>query len=75
MENGLSQDTSCAVVEKGTTRQQRVIVSQLSQLSSKALQHHFQSPSLIIIGKVTQLRQQLAWFESETQECDQLLTA
>lgn len=75
VENGLNRETSCAVVEKGTTRQQRVIVSQLSQLSNKALQHHFQSPSLIIIGKVTQLRQQLAWFESETQECDQLLTA
>ncbi|WP_413285236.1 uroporphyrinogen-III C-methyltransferase [Vibrio sp. MA40-2] len=58
--NGLSSETSCAIIENGTRDTQKVYtgtLENLPQLAEKA-----QSPALIIIGSVTQLHEKLAWF-------------
>ena len=73
--NGLSKKTPSALVERGTTRKQRVITTSIDNLASKAAQHQFQSPSLIVIGEVTRLQQQLAWFEPQELANDKRLTA
>ncbi|MPW36428.1 uroporphyrinogen-III C-methyltransferase [Vibrio sp. B1Z05] len=57
---GLSERTSVAIIERGTTAQQRVLTGQLSELSNIAEQAI--SPSLIVVGSVTSLHSQLAWF-------------
>lgn len=59
--NGLSTNTPCAIIERGTTPQQRVLTGTLSELDSMAEQAI--SPSLIIVGSVTRLHDKLAWFK------------
>ncbi|PQJ91386.1 uroporphyrinogen-III C-methyltransferase [Photobacterium phosphoreum] len=57
---GMSLATPIAIVERGTTAQQRVLTGELAQLETLAKQAA--SPALIIIGSVTLLSQQLNWF-------------
>ncbi|WES68846.1 siroheme synthase CysG [Superficieibacter sp. HKU1] len=57
---GMSGDMPVALVENGTAIKQRVVSGVLSQLSSLAQQ--VESPSLIIVGRVTELRNKLNWF-------------
>lgn len=61
IEYGLSMETPCAIVERGTTPQQRVLTSTLKDLDSLATQAI--SPSLIIVGSVVNLHNQLNWFK------------
>lgn len=58
--HGLAIDTPCAIIERGTTAKQRVLTGKLSELEQLAAQAI--SPSLIIVGTVTRLHQQLNWF-------------
>jgi len=51
-----------AIVERGTTQQQRTLQGSLKDLSDLAAQA--ESPSLIIIGSVTQLASKLDWFSA-----------
>lgn len=63
LNNGIAENTTFAIVENGTQSKQRVITGQLTELSTKAAEA--QSPALIIVGSVTQLHQQLSWFEMQ----------
>jgi uroporphyrin-III C-methyltransferase/precorrin-2 dehydrogenase/sirohydrochlorin ferrochelatase len=49
-----------ALVENGTSVQQRVVSGTLSELGELAQQ--VKSPSLIIVGRVVALRDKLKWF-------------
>lgn len=60
-DNGLSVNTPCAIVERGTTPQQRVLTGTLKELDSLATQAI--SPSLIIVGSVASLHEPLHWFK------------
>lgn len=60
IECGLAKETSVAIIEKGTTPEQRVIVGELDQLAELA--KGAISPSLIVVGSVTTLHKQLNWF-------------
>lgn len=60
MEYKLDSNTSCAVIEKGTMAEQKVLVGPLLDLSKMTAQ--VQSPALIVIGSVTSLHEKLAWF-------------
>ncbi|MET1253579.1 siroheme synthase CysG [Aliikangiella maris] len=62
--NGLSESTTVAVIEKGTTSEQRVILSRLGELPSAVSTQNIQAPALIIVGEVTALATQLHWFNS-----------
>lgn len=55
--HGLLENTPIAIIEKGTTAQQKVFTGTLSELANLAQQA--QSPSLIIVGSVTQLHHTL----------------
>ncbi|MDC4169865.1 uroporphyrinogen-III C-methyltransferase [Photobacterium damselae] len=61
LQQGLLPTTSCAIVERGTTLNQRVLTCQLTELPSLADQA--ESPALLIIGSVTSLHHQLKWFK------------
>lgn len=58
--HGMSGEMPVAIVENGTTVNQRVISGDLAQLGE--LSTRMESPALIIVGRVVALRQQLNWF-------------
>ncbi|WP_263753830.1 siroheme synthase CysG [Kosakonia cowanii] len=58
--HGMQADMPVALVENGTSVQQRVVSGALSQLGELAQQ--VKSPSLIIVGRVVTLRDKLKWF-------------
>ncbi|WP_423840537.1 uroporphyrinogen-III C-methyltransferase [Vibrio mytili] len=58
--HGLDRDMPCAIIENGTRPEQRVLQGKLVELADMA-QNAF-SPSIIVVGSVTQLHQKLDWF-------------
>jgi uroporphyrin-III C-methyltransferase len=62
MEIGKESSFPCAVISKGTTKDQSVVVGTLSDIVEKA--KDAPTPALIVVGKVVELREQLQWFEN-----------
>ncbi|HEY8567996.1 siroheme synthase CysG [Microbulbifer sp.] len=61
--HGMDADTPAALVEKGTTRDQRVIVGTIGTLPELAETHKVEAPALTIIGGVVTLRESLGWYQ------------
>jgi len=61
MEIGKPADYPCAVISRGTTKDQQVVVGTLSDITEKA--KDVPTPALIVVGQVVKLREQLKWFE------------
>ncbi|MEN4958399.1 siroheme synthase CysG [Pseudomonas syringae] len=61
--HGRSADTPAALVEQGTTVNQRVFTGTLVNLPQLVAEHDVHAPTLVIIGEVVKLREKLAWFE------------
>jgi uroporphyrin-III C-methyltransferase len=62
--HGRSADIPAAVIEKGTTPEQRVIKGTLATIADLAAATGCKSPSLIIIGEVVALHDKLRWLSS-----------
>ncbi len=63
IQHGLPADTPAAIVQQGTTPQQRVICGNLATLPSNREVETLHAPTLIIIGGVVSLREKLSWFK------------
>ncbi|HEY7886277.1 MAG TPA: siroheme synthase CysG [Cellvibrionaceae bacterium] len=63
IDNGRAATTAVALVEKGTTREQRVLVSDLAGIADKVANSDVHGPTLLIVGEVVKLRPQLQWFD------------
>lgn len=63
IEHGLSKNTPVAVIHKGTTPEQKLVIGDLSSIADKVRREALSSPSLIIIGEVVRLHDQLKWYE------------
>ncbi|MFT5835684.1 MAG: uroporphyrin-III C-methyltransferase [Sulfurimonas sp.] len=61
IEIGKAKDYPVAVISKGTTKDQSVVVGTLENIVEKA--KDVPTPALIVVGKVVELREQLKWFE------------
>jgi uroporphyrin-III C-methyltransferase len=61
MEIGKDRNFPCAVISRGTTPEQTVVVGTLENIVEKA--KGVPTPALIIVGKVVELREQLNWFK------------
>ncbi|RZG66132.1 uroporphyrinogen-III C-methyltransferase [Acinetobacter bouvetii] len=59
--HGQRPDMPVALVSKGTTPEQKVVVGTLADIASKVAEHQIQAPTLTIIGDVVSLREQLQW--------------
>jgi len=62
--HGMPVGMPAAIIEKGTTPDQRVITGTLSDLPARVAAEALQSPCLIIVGEVVRLRESLAWFDA-----------
>ncbi|MGA9394567.1 MAG: siroheme synthase CysG [Azonexus sp.] len=66
IKHGMPDTTPIAIVQQGTTQNQRVITGTLSTLPSIAEREKPQAPTLIIVGGVVTLHEQLQWFHPQT---------
>jgi uroporphyrin-III C-methyltransferase/precorrin-2 dehydrogenase/sirohydrochlorin ferrochelatase len=60
--HGLPAATPAAVVQQGTTPEQRVVCGTLETLPLAAFKAGLEPPTLIIVGEVVKLRAKFAWF-------------
>lgn len=65
IKHGLPADTPIALVEKATRAQQKVVVSTLDSIESLEACKKLVPPTLIIVGSVVGLHEQLNWFETQ----------
>ena len=61
--HGLPAGTPAALVQQGTTPDQRVLVGNLADLPARVAAAPVRAPTLIIVGGVVALRERLSWFE------------
>jgi uroporphyrin-III C-methyltransferase/precorrin-2 dehydrogenase/sirohydrochlorin ferrochelatase len=60
--HGRSPETPFALVENGSRPGQRVVTGRLRELAALARAHAVQSPTLLIVGRVAELANELHWF-------------
>ncbi|MGH9911032.1 MAG: uroporphyrinogen-III C-methyltransferase [Nitrososphaeraceae archaeon] len=58
---GLKGTTKVAIVEKGTMKDQRVIVGNLNTIMKKVARYKVTSPAVIVVGRVVSFSRRLAW--------------
>jgi uroporphyrin-III C-methyltransferase/precorrin-2 dehydrogenase/sirohydrochlorin ferrochelatase len=61
--HGRDAETPAALVQQGTTQNQRVFTGSLATLPALVAEHEVHAPTLVIVGEVVTLRDKLAWFE------------
>ncbi|SFF40519.1 uroporphyrin-III C-methyltransferase / precorrin-2 dehydrogenase / sirohydrochlorin ferrochelatase [Fontimonas thermophila] len=62
IEHGLPSDWPAAMIEQGTSPEQRVVVGTLGTLPQAVAATGFSAASLLIVGEVVRLRERLAWY-------------
>lgn len=62
--HGLPADWPAAIIQQGTTPNQRTVTGTLATLPTLAESAGLKAPTLIIVGEVVRLRDKLAWFEN-----------
>ncbi len=62
IKHGLSANTPAALISKGTTPDQRVLIGDLNSLPNLVDEQHVQGPTLIIVGSVVSLHTKLHWY-------------
>jgi uroporphyrin-III C-methyltransferase/precorrin-2 dehydrogenase/sirohydrochlorin ferrochelatase len=62
IDHGMRKNMPIALVQEGTTENQKVVVSTISRVNAKILKTDIQSPAIIIIGEVVKLRKTIKWF-------------
>ena len=63
IKHGLDKHTPAALVEQGTTQNQRVHIGDLTSLPDLVVSNDVKPPTLIIVGEVVHLHDKLKWFE------------
>jgi uroporphyrin-III C-methyltransferase / precorrin-2 dehydrogenase / sirohydrochlorin ferrochelatase len=66
--HGRSPDTPVALVERGTTLEQKVLLGTLANMEEKVAQAQPAAPTLIIVGDVVRLHESLSWFGQAASE-------
>lgn len=63
IEHGRPADEPAAVVQRGTLPDQRTVTAPLGELPQVAANAGIRAPAIIVVGHVTELRDEIAWFE------------
>ncbi len=70
--HGLEPETPAALVQQGTTPNQKVYTGTLASLPALVEQNQVRPPTLIIVGSVVTLQERLHWFEPEGADGDEI---
>ncbi|WP_062057407.1 siroheme synthase CysG [Cellvibrio sp. OA-2007] len=62
--HGRAASTPVALIEKGTTQEQRVLISDLNSIADVVAQNDVHAPTLFIVGDVVKLHNTLKWFKA-----------
>lgn len=65
IENGMNEDTSCAVVMEGTTARQRKVISNLKEVYHDAVEGELHSPCIFVVGEVVKFSSTFSWYEEK----------
>ncbi|KOY83296.1 uroporphyrinogen-III C-methyltransferase [Lysinibacillus macroides] len=65
IEHGRKATTPVAVIEWGTTAQQRTITGRLDEIASIIERQGYHNPSMIVVGEVVNVREKIQWFEEQ----------
>lgn len=63
MREGAGSDTPVAIVQWGTSARQRSLVSSLGEVADDVARAGLGAPSIILVGRVAALRDEMSWFE------------
>ncbi|MEP5763161.1 MAG: siroheme synthase CysG [Halieaceae bacterium] len=63
---GRAADTPIALIEQGTTRNQRTLTGTLATMQAVVAGQEVHAPTLIIVGEVVSLRDKLSWYGEAT---------
>jgi uroporphyrin-III C-methyltransferase/precorrin-2 dehydrogenase/sirohydrochlorin ferrochelatase len=63
IEHGLPATTPIALVQQATTDDQRVLIGTLSDICAKQKEAQLKPPTLVIVGSVVNLHDELNWFQ------------
>jgi uroporphyrin-III C-methyltransferase/precorrin-2 dehydrogenase/sirohydrochlorin ferrochelatase len=62
--HGMAPDMPIALIQQGTTHMQRVFTGTLETIQEIVEREQPKPPTLIIVGRVVELQEKLAWFEA-----------
>ncbi|MCL4394626.1 MAG: uroporphyrinogen-III C-methyltransferase [Chloroflexi bacterium] len=65
VENGRPLDTPVAIIERGTTPEQRVVMGTLGDIHERARAARVEPPAITVVGEVVALRDQLGCWSEE----------
>lgn len=63
IEHGLDANTPAALIQKGTTPDQKVVIGDLTNLEELVRINDIKPPTLIVVGEVVKLHEKLHWFK------------
>lgn len=63
--HGMAADTPAALIEQGTTPNQRVLIGTLANLPDIVVESQVRAPTLTIVGDVVRLHDKLEWYQPE----------
>ena len=66
---GRSPETPAAVIRRGTTHEQETVIGTLADIVEKSAS--LKAPTLIVVGEVVELRNQLNWFCPDTESAEE----
>ena len=64
--HGREPTTPVALIERGTTQQQRVLIADLASIAELVASQEVHAPTLFIVGDVVKLHENLKWFKNGT---------
>jgi len=65
LENGRTATEPVALIEWGTTSQQKTLIGNLGNIVDIAQKDNLTPPAIIVVGEVVSMREKLAWFEKK----------
>ena len=64
LDGGRDPECPVAIIERGTTKHQRVTVGSIETMAAQAVERRVRPPAVIIVGDVVNLHKELSWFKS-----------
>lgn len=63
LEAGMDENMPAAILQKGTTADQKRVVATVGTLEEESKRNKIETPAIIVVGKVCSLAKEFAWYE------------